>query len=127
MPRLLHTSIFRIVLVYLLLLGITLAVLLGVIYWSTAGLLERQTDETVQAEIRGLAEQYRAEGLVRLMDVIRERSGPRGSKENVYLLAGPNFQPLAGNLTHWPSDIVAEDGWAEVKLTRRDDPSGAPR
>ena len=126
MHRLLHTSIFRIALVYLLLLGITLAVLLGVIYWSTAGLLERQTDETVQAEIRGLAEQYRDEGLVRLMEVIRERSGPRGSRENVYLLAGPNFQPLAGNLTHWPSDIVAEDGWAEVKLTRRDDPTGAP-
>jgi signal transduction histidine kinase len=126
MLRLLHTSIFRIALVYLLLLGATLAVLLGIIYWSTAGLLERQTDETVQAEIRGLAEQYRDEGLVRLMEVIRERSGPRGSRENVYLLAGPNFQSLAGNLTHWPSDIVAEDGWAEVKLTRRDDPSGAP-
>ena len=126
MRRLLNTSLFRIALVYLLLLGITLAVLLGLIYWSTAGLIERQTDETVQAEIRGLAEQYRAEGLVRLMEVVRERSGPQGSRENVYLLAGPNFQPLAGNLTHWPGDVVAEDGWTEVTLARRDDPSGAP-
>src|SRR3546814_9652125 len=66
MHRLFQTSIFRIALLYLLLLGVTLAVLLGFIYWSTAGLLERQTDETVQAEIRGLAEQYRDEGLVRL-------------------------------------------------------------
>ncbi|WP_340116840.1 HAMP domain-containing sensor histidine kinase [Pelagibius sp. 7325] len=126
MPRLLHTSIFRIALVYLLLLGITLAVLLGVIYWSTAGLLERQTDETVQAEIRGLAEQYRAEGLVRLMEVIRERSGPGGSKENVYLLTGPRFAPLAGNLAHWPAAAAGEEGWLEVELARRDDPSGVP-
>jgi len=127
MRRLLQTSIFRIALLYLLLLGVTLAVLLGFIYWSTAGLIERQTDETVQAEIRGLAEQYRAEGLVRLMDVIRERSGPRGSKENVYLLTGPGFSPLAGNLAHWPAAAASgEEGWLEVELARRDDPSGIP-
>lgn len=126
MRRLLQTSIFRIALLYLLLLGVTLAVLLGFIYWSTAGLIERQTDETVQAEIRGLAEQYRDEGLVRLMEVIARRSGPEGAPENVYLLTGPGLQPLAGNLTGWPRDAVAEDGWIEVSLGRRDDPSGRP-
>ena len=78
MQRLFQTSIFRIVLLYLLLLGATLTLVLGFVYWQTAGLLERQTDETVQAEIRGLAEQYRDEGPVRLMEVIHERSGPRG-------------------------------------------------
>ena len=126
MQRLIHTSIFRIALLYLLLLGITLAALLGVIYWSTADLIERQTDETVQAEIRGLAEQYRDEGLGRLMEVIRERSGPRGTPENVYLLTGPRFAPLAGNLTSWPAAAAAKDGWLEVKLARREDPSGLP-
>jgi signal transduction histidine kinase len=126
MRRLLQTSIFRIALLYLLLLGVTLAVLLGFIYWSTAGLIERQTDETVQAEIRGLAEQYRDEGLVRLMEVIARRSGPEGAPENVYLLTGPGLQPLAGNLTGWPRDAVAQDGWMEVSLGRQDDPSGTP-
>jgi signal transduction histidine kinase len=124
MRRLLQTSIFRIALLYLLLLGVTLAVLLSFIYWSTAGLIERQTDETVQAEIRGLAEQYRDEGLVRLMELIARRSGPEGSPENVYLLTGPGLQPLAGNLTGWPRDAVAEDGWMEVSLGRQDDPTG---
>ncbi len=126
MHRLLNTSIFRIALLYLLLLGATLLALMGFIYWSTVGLIERQTDETIEAEIRGLAEQYRAEGLVRLMEVVRERSGPGGADENVYLLTGPNLRPLAGNLTHWPGDAVGEDGWMEVALTRRDDPSGRP-
>ena len=126
MHRLFNTSIFRIALLYLLLLGVTLLALLGFIYWSTVGLIERQTDETIEAEIRGLAEQYRDEGLVRLMEVVRERSGPDGAEENVYLLTGPNLRPLAGNLTHWPGDAVEEGGWMEVSLTRRDDPSGGP-
>ncbi|HMA14920.1 MAG: sensor histidine kinase [Bacteroidota bacterium] len=126
MQRLFQTSIFRIVLLYLLLLGATLTLVLGFVYWQTAGLLERQTDETVQAEIRGLAEQYRDEGPVRLMEVIHERSGPRGVAENVYLLTGPGYEPLAGNLTAWPEAATGEDGWLEVKLARRDDPSGRP-
>src|SRR3546814_9231857 len=119
MHRLVQTSIFRIALLYLLLLVVTLAVLLGFIDWSTAGLLERQTDETVQAEIRGLAEQYRDEGLVRLMEVIHQRSGPSGVAENVYLLTGPGYQPLAGNLANWPAAASAQEGWLEVKLARR--------
>ncbi|MGF1631735.1 MAG: sensor histidine kinase [Kiloniellaceae bacterium] len=126
MLRLIQTSIFRIALLYLLLLGVTLAVLLGFIYWSTAGLIERQSDETVQAEIRGLAEQYRAEGLVRLMGVIRERTGPHGQPENVYLLTDPGLQPLAGNLADWPAAASEQDGWMEVSLARREDPSGTP-
>ncbi|MEQ8355845.1 MAG: HAMP domain-containing sensor histidine kinase [Kiloniellaceae bacterium] len=124
MHRLFHTSIFRIALLYLLLLGVTLLALMGFVYWSTAGLIERQTDETIQSEIRGLAEQYRNEGLGRLVEVIHERSGPGGAAENVYLLASPSFQPLAGNLTSWPGDAVGVDGWMEVRLGRRDDPSG---
>lgn len=126
MHRLFQTSIFRIALLYLLLLGVTLTVLLGFIYWQTAGLIERQTDETVQSEIRGLAEQYSDEGLLRLMEVIHQRSGPRGTAENVYLLTGPAYQPLAGNLTNWPAAASEAEGWLEVTLARRDDPSGVP-
>lgn len=126
MRRLFQTSIFRIALLYLLLLAVTLTLVLGFVYWQTAALLERQTDETVQAEIRGLAEQYRDEGPLRLMEVIHERSGRRGVAENVYLLTGPGYQPLAGNLTAWPEAAKEEDGWLEVRLSRRDDPTGRP-
>lgn len=126
MTRLYQTSIFRIALLYLLLLGVTLLALMGFVYWSTSNLIERQTDETIEAEIRGLAEQYRDEGLPRLMTVLGERSGPNGSRENVYLLTGPGYQPLAGNLTHWPTEAVAVDGWVEVPMSRREDPSDAP-
>src|SRR3546814_5564147 len=59
--------------------------------------------ETVEAEIRGLAEQYRNEGPVRLVAVIAGRSGPRGNPESIYLLTDPRLTRLAGNLRTWPA------------------------
>ena len=84
--RLSRTSIFRIAVLYLALLIATLTALLGIVYWSTSSLIEQQTGEIVDAEIRGLAEQYRMEGLGRLVEVIETRSGPGGNPESVYLL-----------------------------------------
>lgn len=122
--RLLRTSIFQIALLYLALFGATLAGTLAYIYWSTTGLIERQMNETIQAEIRGLAEQYRDEGLSRLIEVIRQRSGRGENQENVYLLTDPLRRPLAGNLEAWPAAPENAEGWAEVELHRADDPSG---
>lgn len=122
--RLLRTSTFRIALLYLVLFGATLIGTLGFIYWSTTDLIERQVSETIQAEIRGLAEQYRDEGLGRLVEVIQERSDRGANPENVYLLTDPLRRPLAGNLEAWPGGSESSDGWAEVELRRKGDPSG---
>ncbi len=123
--RIFRTSGFQIALFYLLLLSVTLLALLSFVYWSTAQLIDRQTNETIEAEIRGLAEQYRDEGLAQLLTVIRERSGPQGNPLGVYLLANRRLEPLAGNLSAWP-DIQADDaGWVEANLQRRNDASGA--
>jgi hypothetical protein len=121
--RLFRTSTFQIAILYLALFGATLAGTLAFIYWSTADLIERQMNETIQAEIKGLAEQYRDEGLTRLTEIIRERSGRSGSPENVYLLTGPLYRPLAGNLEVWPKEPEIRDGWAEIQLHRKDDPA----
>ncbi|MEQ9642421.1 MAG: HAMP domain-containing sensor histidine kinase [Alphaproteobacteria bacterium] len=124
--RLLRTSTFRIALVYLVLLAVTLLALVGFVYWSTAGLVAQQTTETIQAEIRGLAEQYRTQGLPRLVGVIAERSGPNGDPAGVYLLADPRGRPLAGNLSVWPDVAADPDGWLEFSVLRQQDESVSP-
>jgi HAMP domain-containing protein len=121
MPRLFRASIFRIALVYLALMGATVGGIVAIVYWSTAGLIERQTSETVEAEIRGLAEQYDQDGLTRLVEVITERSGANGDPQNVYVLASPALVVLAGNLGTWPDRSPGPDGWIEVPLERRGD------
>src|SRR5262245_31463514 len=71
--------------------------------------MARQTDETIQAEIAGLAEQYRAEGINRLRHVIELRSAQL-HRSSVYLLTDPLGRRVAGNLERWPSAEPGPDG-----------------
>lgn len=120
LPNLTRTSAFRLTLLYMTLFGASVLVLLGFISWSTISLIERQTDETIEAEIRGLAEQYRERGLLRLVEVIQDRSADHADQSNVYLLTDPTFGPIAGNLTNWPAETDA-GGWVHLSLKKRED------
>jgi signal transduction histidine kinase len=109
--RLLETSTFRLALIYLASFGISALALLGFLYYATAGFMARQTEETVQAEITGLYEQYRTEGLARLRDVIALRSAAQPHRASVYLLVDPRGRSVAGNLGRWPEAAPGPDGW----------------
>ncbi len=117
--RVLGSSSFRLAVLYMLLLAVSVAILLGFIYWSTAGYMDRQTDATIQAEIQGLAEQYRLRGLAGLTVVIQERIArdPRGA--GVYLLVNEDLKPLVGNLDRWPSGFPDAEGWVSFRLRER--------
>jgi signal transduction histidine kinase len=99
----------------MLLVGISVAILLGFIYWSTAGYMARQTDATIGAEIQGLAEQYRRRGLAGLSTVIAERIARDPEGASIYLLAGPNGTPIIGNLDIWPPATPDADGWVRFR------------
>jgi signal transduction histidine kinase len=111
LKRLLETSTFRLALVYLALFGVSALALLGLLYVATAGVLERQTTDTIQAEITGLAEQYRAQGLLRLRQVIERRSEAHPQRASIYLLTDPAGRWMAGNLDRWPPVEPGPDGW----------------
>ena len=117
--RLFRTSTFRLSLLYVGLFGASVLVLLAFIYWTTIRVIDSQTSDTIEAEVRGLAEQYRARGMGQLIAVIEERSGDYGDPDSVYLLADPALQPLAGNLSAWPREAAGtEDGWVEISARR---------
>lgn len=117
--RVFRTSTFRLSLLYVRLFGASVLLLLAFIYWTTVRVIDRQTSDTIEAEVRGLAEQYRARGIRRLIAVIEERSGPYGDPDSIYLLADPGFRPLAGNLNAWPREASGTQGdWVEVSARR---------
>jgi signal transduction histidine kinase len=118
--RIFRTSTFRLAILYMAPFGALVVVLFAVLYWVTLGLIDSQTNATIEAEVRGLAEQYGAHGLAGLVDVVAQRSGPNGEKGAVYLLTGPDLHPLAGNLETWPEsrNTVSRDGWIGFEVGR---------
>lgn len=115
----LRTTTFRLAIAYLALFGGSVVLLFGFIYWATAGYMARQMDETIQAEITGLDEQYRQTGIQGLAAVIRQRVARDPAGSQVYLLTDPNFLPIIGNLDRWPDAPESADGWVEFELRDR--------
>ena len=116
LPRILRTSTFRLALLYLALFSVSAFGLLGFIYWNTATFIAKQTDETIEAEITGLAEQYRLTGLAGLTSVVIERS--RNQRASLYLLATAGRRPPAGHLDSWPDEPTDAAGWINFQYQR---------
>ena len=117
LKKLLRSSPFRLAVAYASLFAGSALLLLSFVYWSTAGYMLRQADETIDAEIAGLAERYQTGGLVGLTTLIEQRLArqqPTGS--SLYLVADAAYRPRVGNLSAWPQVDVDSDGWLNFRL-----------
>jgi signal transduction histidine kinase len=121
--KLLRTTVFKLTLVYLAIVAVFAAFLLGYFAWNTRRLITEQITQTVDAEITGLAEQYRQGGLRRLVFVVDARSRRPGS--SLYLVTTPAGEGLAGNVGSLATGILERAGWTETAYRRLDDPDGA--
>src|SRR5690606_4937372 len=111
LPALFRTTIFQLTLVYMALFGASVLALFTFIYWSTLGYLERQTQQIIEAEIRGLAEQVERRGIVGLADVITERVRRDTERRSIYLLVDAALRPIAGNVARWPERLDRRGEW----------------
>lgn len=117
-----RSASFRLALIYLGLFAASVLLLLGFIYWSTAGYMERQADAAIEADIELLAERYQTRGLTGLTALIQERVSEDPTRSNLYLLADPSLRRLVGNLDGWPAAEENAEGWINFLLRDRDDP-----
>jgi signal transduction histidine kinase len=117
--KLFRTTAFKLTLVYLVVFALFAGFLLGYFAWNTRRLITEQITETVDAEIRGLAEQYRLGGIRRLVFVIDARARRPGS--NLYLVTTAAGEGLAGNVGSLASGILDNPGWTETAYRRIDD------
>ncbi len=117
-----RTATFRLAFAYLCLFAVSVMLLLGFIYWRTAGFMATQSDETIVAEVQGLAEQYKRRGIMGLRAIIVERSARVGQRSQSLYLLSYSGAPLAGNLSQWPTDAVATaKDWINFTYERGDD------
>jgi signal transduction histidine kinase len=89
-----------------------------VLWWNTAGALDRQTEAAIRADVAGLIERHRSAGPAALATAIEERIALDVQNESLYLLLGPGSERLAGNLSDWPTEADADAPWTLVALQR---------
>jgi len=120
--KLFRTTTFKLTLVYLTFFALFGAFLLGYFAWNTRRLFTEQITATVDAEVNGLAEQYRTGGLRRLVMVVDQRARQPGS--SLYLVTTAAGEGLAGNVGFLPTGTLEKSGWLETEYRRSDDPEG---
>ncbi len=117
LAKLVRTSTFRLAAGYLVLFAVSVGAILGYVYWNTAVLLERQINDTIEAEVTGLAEQYNEGGIDRLLRTVRDRSAK--ADDSLYLIANFSGRGLAGNMGGVPREVSGVSGWAEFPYSIR--------
>ena len=100
------------------LLAATAAVLAVFLWWSTAGLLDRQTEAAIHADALNLSERWASGGLPGLVLTIEDRLAQNVDDDAIYLLADPSMREVAGNLPQWPQGITDNGGWYELPIER---------
>ena len=109
--NLLRTTTFRLAVVYMAIFSASVFLVLASIYWNTAGFMARQTDELLDAEIRGLREQYNLRGFRGVRDIVNQRASEGG--DSLYLMLSPNGRVVVGNLSGWPQVRTGTGGWID--------------
>jgi signal transduction histidine kinase len=118
--NLVSISIFRWLVAFTVIFVLTASGAAGYIFWQTSRMLADQEIQTLSAEIKGLREQFELGGVKLLNQVIEQRSRSPGS--GLYLLSSPEGIKLSGNLSGFPSDMVADAAPHTFQYTRAGEP-----
>ncbi len=125
--RFLRTWSFRVVLVYMTLFGVSVLLMLGFIYETTVGFIDRQIQATIMADTYAVSERYRDAGLDGVVEFIKERIAQDRTGDSVYLLTDGDYTPVAGNIDKWPNDVQrTANAWMSFEIPRKPDDGRAP-
>src|ERR1700760_2778468 len=86
MRTLLRSAGFRFAAIYAVLLALSAVALAIFLWWSTAGLLDRQPTAAIQADAQSLSERFAIGGLAALVITIDDRLTQNVEDDAIYLL-----------------------------------------
>ena len=109
--RLLRSRVFQLSLLSSAIFGIAAFAVVATLYYSSLQAVTRQIEATIDAEIKGLAEQYRQFGSIGLIRAVQRRARERSRPGALYLVVDARFTPLAGNIAVWPKEEPDAGGW----------------
>jgi len=118
--KLVRTTAFKLSAAYLLVFTLFAGFILGYVAWNARLLLTAQISETIDAEVNGLAEQFRQGGIRRLVAIIERRSRQPGAF--LYLLSSPSNDVIAGNALGLAPELLTAPGWHEIEYQVGEEP-----
>ncbi|OJF97368.1 sensor histidine kinase [Pararhizobium antarcticum] len=108
---LLRTTAVRLSALYLILFSICAAFLVFYVTAMSQGLLEQQTRDAVVAEVTQIEAIYNRAGVNGLLRTLERRARQPGA--NLYVIAGPTGEILAGNVASLQPGLLDQEGWTE--------------
>ncbi|WP_424814285.1 ATP-binding protein [Roseococcus sp. YIM B11640] len=115
-PRLLQSAGFRFALLFVAIFSVAAGFLVAVLWWATAGALDRQTIASIRSDATTLVERFRDQGTPGLVEAIEERLALDAQNETIYLLVDDAGRRLAGNLRDWPNDVGDDGAWSRTRI-----------
>lgn len=119
--RVVRTTAFKLSAIYIAVFSIFAVAFVLYISYTANTLLTQQVQDTIDAEIRGLAEQGRAGGLAAIVNVIEQRSHQPGA--SLYLITDVSGQVLAGNINKVPANLLQRSGMGPITVPYERHPS----
>ena len=116
--RLLRSAGFRLALSYALVFGASALLLIAALGFSTLNLLNKQLDTAIEADARGLIEQWQDGGLGDLVQTLRKRIEGNVDDDALYLVLDPLGRKVEGNLDAWPEEVAQAEQTYEGPLYR---------
>src|SRR6202000_601664 len=98
----LDTSPFRVAIVYSLVFACGAALLLGIVDFAVSRVVDRSSDDLIDAEVQGLREQVLVLSRSDFIELVEQRSQDQDVRGAVYLMVDPQLRPVAGNVPAWP-------------------------
>lgn len=110
----LRSSTLKLAFIYVLVFSSAIFALLGFVYWSTAAYLYEKSDHLLDTERQLLDEAYDKAGRNGVIAAIVRRTSDDFFSDWAYLLTGPDYRYIAGNLKDWPSVLDSGGGWGAL-------------
>lgn len=112
--KVVRTTAFKLSAIYIAVFSVFSVVFVIYISYTANQLLGEQLQETIAAEIFGLADQYRSGGLPGIVQAIDQRSYQPGA--SLYLITDASGRILAGNVSRVPPSLLESSGAAPITV-----------
>lgn len=124
MLKLLRSTAFRLSLIYLAVFALFAGSLIAYISWNTRVIFTNQLADTIEAEVQGLAEQYRLGGVGRLAQIVQLRT--RSPTNTLYLVTDFAGRQLVGNVASVPEGTLDQSGLLRITYTPHEGARSGP-